>query len=253
MQNLENTSQRKQLWVEIGLVLGVSLGASAVYSILQLLQTALSPAGIAGSTAALNQSQSSNQFFDAAFQLLDITFALVPVALAIYFLRQRESDLRIGGWPVSAKDIARAVGLAATIGLPGIALYAVARATGLAVQVVAASANNYWWTIPVLLLSALRAAVTEEVIMVGFLFRRLEQLGFSFAKRQAFSAIIRGSYHAYQGLGGAFGNIALGLAFGWCYRRWGRIAPLVIAHFILDAVVFVGFALMSKQLANLGW
>ena len=253
MPNFQQTSQRKQLWAEIGLVLGVSLGASAVYSLLQLLQTTLSPKGIAGSTAALNQSQSANQIFDLALQLVDIAFALVPVALAIYFLRLRESELRIGGWPIRANDLARGLGLAAAIGIPGVALYALARGAGLATQVVAASANNYWWSIPVLLLSALRAGLTEEVIMVGFLFRRLEQLGFSFAKRQAISAVIRGCYHAYQGLGGFFGNIALGLAFGWCYRRWGRIAPLVIAHFVLDVVVFVGFALLSRQLANLGW
>ncbi len=38
------------------------------------------------------------------------------------------------------------------------------------------------------------------------------------------------AYHAYQGIGPIFGNFAMGVVFGWCYRRWGRVMPLVIAH-----------------------
>ena len=246
-------TQRKSLWIEIGLVLGVSLGASAIYSLLSLLQTALSSAGIGGSSTALNQSLAPSEYFDLAFQLLDISLGLVPVALAIYLLRIRDNDFRLGAWPLQGRDALRSIALAAAIGIPGLALYAFARSTGLAVQVVAAGENNYWWTIPVLLLSALRAGLLEEIIMVGFLFKRLEHLGFSFAKRQTVSAVIRGCYHAYQGLGGVIGNIVLGYVFGWCYRKWGRVAPLVLAHFLLDAVVFVGFALLAKQLAQLGW
>ena len=246
-------TNRTQLWTEISLVLGASLGASAIYSLLSLLETALSPKGIGGSSTSLNQSQSANQFFDLTYQLLDIALAMVPVVLAIYFMRLREPSIRIGAWPLQRADLWHSLALAAAIGIPGLGLYAVARATGFAVQVIAASDNLFWWSIPVLLLSALRSAVLEEVIMVGFLFGQLEKLEFSFAKRQTISAIIRGCYHAYQGFGGAIGNVVLGLVFGWCYRRWGRVAPLVLAHFVLDAIVFVGFALLSKQLAQIGW
>lgn len=244
---------RKELWAEIWLVLGVSLGASAIYSIISLLEEALSPAGLGGSSTALNPSQSASQYFDLTYQLVGIVLAFVPVALAIYFMRRSDREFRIGGWPLTGKDSWRALLLAAVIGIPGLGLYAAARALGLAAQVVAASANNFWWTIPVLLFSALRSAVQEEVIMVGFLYKRLEQLGFSFAKRQVISASIRAAYHSYQGIGGAVGNFALGLIFGWCYRRWGRVAPLVIAHFIMDAVVFVGYLLLAKQLKQFGF
>mgnify|MGYP003488981035 FL=1 len=40
-----------------------------------------------------------------------------------------------------------------------------------------------------------------------------------------------------------FGNFVMGVVFGWCYQRWGRVMPLVIAHTLLDVVAFVGYPL----------
>ena len=55
------------------------------------------------------------------------------------------------------------------------------------------------------------------------------------------AALLRGSYHLYQGFGAFIGNFAMGIAFGWLYTRFGRLLPLVIAHFLLDAAIFVGY------------
>ena len=38
-------------------------------------------------------------------------------------------------------------------------------------------------------------------------------------------------------------NFAMGVVFGWCYRRWGRVMPLVIAHTLIDIVAFIGYPL----------
>jgi hypothetical protein len=38
------------------------------------------------------------------------------------------------------------------------------------------------------------------------------------------------------------------LVFGWAYKKWGKVMPLVFAHFILDAVSFVGYALIGNNL-----
>jgi membrane protease YdiL (CAAX protease family) len=102
--------------------------------------------------------------------------------------------------------------------------------------------------VPVLLLAAIRAALFEEVIVVGYLFKRMDDLQVRPNTQILLSALLRGSYHLYQGIGGFVGNLIMGLVFGWAYRRWGRIMPLVVAHFILDAVSFVGFALVGKSL-----
>ena len=78
--------------------------------------------------------------------------------------------------------------------------------------------------------------------MVGYLFTRWRQLAWSWPVVIGVSAVIRGTYHLYQGFGGFVGNIAMGIVFAWVYRRWGRILPLIVAHWVLDIVSFAGYA-----------
>jgi membrane protease YdiL (CAAX protease family) len=33
----------------------------------------------------------------------------------------------------------------------------------------------------------------------------------------------------------------MGVLFGWLYSRYGRVLPLVIAHFVIDTAIFVGY------------
>ncbi len=61
---------------------------------------------------------------------------------------------------------------------------------------------------------------------------------------------MRGSYHLYQGVGGAFfGNVVMGLAFGLIWLRWKRVGPLVVAHTLIDIVAFVGSALLAGSVS----
>jgi membrane protease YdiL (CAAX protease family) len=85
---------------------------------------------------------------------------------------------------------------------------------------------------------------------VGYLLRGLYQLGWSRRGSLAGSAVLRGSYHLYQGLGGLVGNMVMGTVFVLLYRRWGRIGPLVAAHSLIDSVAFVGYALLAGKV---GW
>ncbi len=87
------------------------------------------------------------------------------------------------------------------------------------------------------------AAIVEEVILLGYLFDRLRRLGWSWWSIIIATALLRAAYHAYQGVGAIIGNFVMGLVFGWCYRRWGRVMPLVIAHTLIDVVAFVGYPL----------
>ena len=82
------------------------------------------------------------------------------------------------------------------------------------------------------------AGLQEEVIVVGYLYERLGRLGWGRWTIILSTAVLRGSYHLYQGFGAFVGNAVMGIAFGWIYTRWGRLWPLVVAHCLLDAIVF---------------
>ena len=84
-------------------------------------------------------------------------------------------------------------------------------------------------------------------MVLGYVLVRLRQLGVGEWAAIGWAAGLRGSYHLYQGIGGFVGNFAMGLLFGWLYRRWGRVTPLVVTHFLLDVGAFVGYAVLAGQ------
>ena len=81
--------------------------------------------------------------------------------------------------------------------------------------------------------------------MIGFWFVRGRQLDWPVGVVLVSSAVVRGSYHLYQGFGGFVGNIVMGLVFGLAYLKFKRVGPLVVAHVILDLVSFIGYALLA--------
>jgi membrane protease YdiL (CAAX protease family) len=236
---------RRLRW-ELAIVLGLSLGASAVYSIVAIIARLTDKTPLSQQSATLNGSQSPREWLDFTYQFLAIFFDLFTVALVIYllWLPGRSAFRRLGfDYTQPRRDLLGGVGLVLLIGIPGLGLYLAGRAMGITVAVVASPLDTYWWTLPILILSALRSALTEELIVVGYLFIRLREFGWSTWTIILSSALLRGSYHLYQGIGPFFGNVAMGILFGWCYARWGRTMPLVIAHWILDIVSFVGYPL----------
>jgi membrane protease YdiL (CAAX protease family) len=64
----------------------------------------------------------------------------------------------------------------------------------------------------------------------------------------ATSALLRASYHLYQGWGGFAGNLALGAFFGWLFVRRNRLWPLIIAHFLVDLAAGVGYLVFRNHL-----
>ena len=188
---------------------------------------------------------------DLFLQLTNITLALAPVLLVFYLLaRAGEGPSAIGvDASQPGRDLARGAGLAALIGGSGLGLYLIAFHLGVELNVVAEGLPDIWWRIPVLLLSAFQNAALEEVVVLGYLMSRLEKLGVRPSRAIAISAAIRGSYHLYQGIGAFFGNAVMGAIFGVLYRRWGRVTPMIIAHFLIDAVAFVGYALLAGHVS----
>lgn len=243
----------RRVRAEVWIVLGLSLGQSAIYAVVSLIAKLTADGGLRASTATLNASQSSREYLDLTWQVLAIGFALVPVALALYLLsldRTESSVARRLGVDRSQPlhDLLWGVCLAAVVGLPGLGLYFGGRALGITADVIPSGLDQYWWTIPVLILSAVQNAVLEEVVVVGYLITRLREFAWSVPTAIVASAAVRGSYHLYQGFGAGLGNFAMGLLFGYWYHRSKRVLPLIIAHTILDIVAFVGYALFADSL-----
>ncbi|NHT16325.1 CPBP family intramembrane glutamic endopeptidase [Cellulomonas sp. IC4_254] len=244
---MSERARRRRLTAEIWIVLGLSLGQSAVYAVVNIAARLTAGTPLASQSATLNASRSARPYLDLTYQLLSIGFALVPVALALYLLSAngRSAARRIGlDGSRPGRDVGVGFGLAALIGLPGLALYVVGRAVGITVEVQAAALNAAWWTVPVLILSAVQNALLEEVVVVGYLMERLRELRWRTPAILVTSAVLRGSYHLYQGIGPFVGNVVMGLVFAEYYRRRRRTMPLVVAHTVLDVVAFVGYALI---------
>jgi uncharacterized protein len=249
------TDQRRARRTEVLLVLAVSLGASAVYSLVSLIAKLTAPGGLAKQTATLNQSVAPGRpWLDLTYQILGVAFGVVPALFAVHLLSRDPGGVRatLGldrRRPVF--DLAGGAALAALIGVPGLGLYLVARELGLNANVVPAALPPQWWAVPVLVLAAVQNAVLEEVVVVGYLMTRLRQMGHRLMPVVLMSAVLRGSYHLYQGIGAFVGNAVMGVLFALFFARWGRVLPLVIAHTILDVVSFVGYALLKDHLTIL--
>jgi len=85
--------------------------------------------------------------------------------------------------------------------------------------------------------------------MVRYLLTRLGQLGWSPGAAILAQAVLRGTYHLYQGLGGFVGNLVMGLVFGWVWQRTRRLWMLVGAHTLIDVVAFTGYALLAGRVS----
>jgi CAAX protease family protein len=242
--------QRRALRLEIAVVLAVTFGLSAYTALLSLVESVL--LGLSGQIIALNPKRSPFDPIDLGRNLAGLFQLLAWGALAIYLLwRSGDGPARIGLTRIRwRQDVLGGVGLALLIGVPGLALYQIARILELNASVEPAELNDTWWRIPVLLLLSFGNGWAEEVIVVGFLLTRLRQLNVNPRLALIISSLLRGTYHLYQGFGAGLGNLAMGLVFGYAWQRTGRLWPLIIAHTLIDAVAFVGYSLLAGRL---GW
>ncbi|WP_346012388.1 CPBP family intramembrane glutamic endopeptidase [Streptomyces sp. SID3343] len=242
--------RRRVLRSELVLVLALSLGASGVSSLISFVGSLTAPGGLGHKAAVLNGSRAVNRpWLDLTWQLFGIATALVPVFLVAHFLMRENTSLRVLGVDRDRPwyDLGRGAGVAAVIGGSGLALYLAAHASGANLTVVPTTLPDVWWRIPVLVLSAIQNAAVEEVIVLGYLLRRLGQLDVPWVKAVAIGSVVRGSYHLYQGVGGFFGNVVMGVVFCVLYKRWGRVMPLLVAHALIDIVAFVGYVLLAGK------
>lgn len=235
---LSPTERRALRW-EIVLLLAVTFGTSALRAILLLVE-ALARGPLNEQVTTLNSAQSSVPVLAIAFQLLSAASLAAWGGLAA-FLLLRHLPAHLPLHPLW-RDVPPGVLLAAVVGLPGLAWYALALSQGWSLAVDAAGGGVQWWRLPLLVLSAWANGVGEELVVVAWLVLRLRQLQVPWGWVFAASAVLRGSYHLYQGFSAGLGNIAMGVLFVWFFRRTGRVWPLIVAHGLIDTVAFLGAA-----------
>ncbi len=243
---------RRGVRLELLIVFAVTLGLSGVRSLISLLDSLLRPVALNRQRVAIDVPLARNGFLDLLAQLALVVEYLAWGALGIYLLWRAGIRLaEVGLRRYRLGDLAGGVGLAALIGIPGLGLYLLAKALGANLTVAPSLLTDTWWRIPVLVLSAAANAWAEETLVVAYLISRLRALGWRENPAVAASAVLRGSYHLYQGFGGFVGNMVAGLVFGRIWQRTNRLWVLVTAHTIIDVVSFVGYALLASRLSVL--
>jgi membrane protease YdiL (CAAX protease family) len=252
VEAVTDPGDRRLAGLELAIVFSVTLGLSGLRSLISLLDDLVQPVPLSHQHVAINVPQARASLLDLLGQLASVLQLVAWGALGVYLLyRARVRPAAIGLDRASpGGDALRGAGLAALIGIPGLALYVVARALNLNLTVLPTTLTDTWWRLPVLVLEAAGNAWAEETLVVGYLITRLRQLGRSENTSLVAAAVLRGSYHLYQGWGGGVGNLVMGLVFGRFWQRTNRLWALVVAHTILDVVSFLGYALLA---AHLSW
>ncbi|AEX77596.1 CPBP family intramembrane glutamic endopeptidase [Corynebacterium diphtheriae] len=235
----------RRLRYEVALVLALTFGMAGLRSIFTLIDALSAPLNTQSVT--LNAPRATAAWLDFALQLCGAATIMTWGLLALFLLGERLEKPR-------GADFSWGVGLAALIGIPGLGFYYAAVHLGLSKEVIPSTLEHFW-TIPVLLLFSFAHAFAEEIVVVKWLSTRLNQLGHGLIFTLVVSALLRGSYHLYQGVSAGIGNVIMGLIYGWFYLRYRptSIWPLIIGHFLIDAVAFVGYTLATMFNINVSW
>ncbi len=165
--------------------------------------------------------------------------ALVPLALFL-LVRSGRTAASLGiGLPGLRSDLVPGLGLAAASFLGEFVILIpfaplLAHNSSLVSHVSIGHVPGYYvvWAVSV---SAV-TAITEEVLVNGYLITRLEQLGWTPTSSLVLSMVLRTSYHVYYGLG-----FLLVIPFGYfvtrSFQKHHRLTRSISAHFLYDAVL----------------
>ena len=246
--------ERTALTWELLLVFGMTLGLSGLRSLISLIDALSRPQQLNQQHVTLNAPQATVSLLDLFAQLAGVLQLLAWGGIGVYLLWRAGIRFSHIGLDLRRpwRDAGIAAVLAAVIGIPGLLLYLTSRALDLNLTVLPSTLTDTWWRIPALLLAAVGNAWAEEVLVVGYLLTALRRRGWQENTSLLASAVLRGSYHLYQGFGGFVGNIVMGLVFGRVWQRTNRLWALVAAHTLLDVVSFLGYALLHGLLPWLG-
>jgi membrane protease YdiL (CAAX protease family) len=248
------TAQSPHTGLEVLAVLGVSLGMSAIYALLYYVRAEVTvKGGIAATTATVVSGPATRYpWLDLADDLADTLNGVMPAFLALVLLSRVPGGrgLGIGLDRLHVRrDVLQGAGFAALIGIPGLGLVWAAHELGINASIAVVDLPDTWYRVPLLILEAAQNGILEEIVVIGYLLTRLRELGWSDSRALGASAVLRGTYHLYQGWGGFVGNLVMGLIFGWWFQRTRRVLPMAIAHTLIDATSFVGYVYLHNRIS----
>ncbi len=228
-------TRRSLVW-ETRFMMAVFLVPAVATAVIVLTQ------GILGQAPSRFPVLVSNQFVNLVLGVLGYVPLAAVVPLALYLLnRTGQPPSSIGmGWFRFRDDILPGIGLAAAsygaevvLLIPFSAI--VRQVSKLSQQPSTGHVPPYYIIFGVII--AATTAVTEEVLVNGYLLTRLEQLGWTPNSALLLSLALRTSYHVYYGVG-----FLLTVPFGYfvtrSFQKHRRLNRAIAAHFIYDAVLF---------------
>jgi len=173
--------------------------------------------------------------------ILDYVPVAATVPLALYLLSrtgQRREILGIGV-PRFKSDVIPGLGIGAAAFVCEVVMLIpitafLANHRSLIVSVTTQSVPKYY-VIWGLVISAV-TAVTEEVLVNGYLITRLAQLGWTPRKSLILSLILRTSYHVYYGLGFIL-TVPFGFFVTRSFQKHHKLNRPIVAHFLFDAIL----------------
>lgn len=92
------------------------------------------------------------------------------------------------------------------------------------------------------------SGIVEEIVVLGYLVRRLEQLALPGWAVVVLAVAVRGSYHLYYGWG-VLPILAWATASVLVYRRYRRLLPFILVHVLWDSSLFAASALPRHDAA----
>ena len=225
-------SKRRRLVIEIVIVLAVFPLPYVVNALAVLIQ-AMVHEGIPGRYSMAIPAHVGLSF------LIDLLLALEPLVgagLVVFLLWiSEEGGTRSIGldWSDPRQDLA----LVLPVFLLGFLLPQIGveyLLVGLHVHGITLAAQNLpTYYAVVAMVSAVTAGVVEEIVVLGFLVRRLEQCGCRPVAVVVICVLVRISYHLYYGWG-VLAILAWALASVLLYRRYRRLWPFIAVHVLWD-------------------
>ena len=92
-------------------------------------------------------------------------------------------------------------------------------------------------TLPVIVIDSTINGIFEELMAVGYIIKVTERYGMWPAVM--ISVLIRTGLHYYQGVAGMASIFFIGLTFGLVYWKLRQLWPLILAHILLDIILFL--------------